>query len=210
MISPFSKIDQEQFSSYSDFASDVYLIKKPFKLNQLSKLFSDSLIHSSESTNLVTDGEALPTIDSKLNVLLVEDNNINQKVATKMLKKMGHTVTVASNGKEAIDLLHGNGVFDLILMDGQMPVMDGFRATEIIRINEKSTPGKERMPIIALTANAMKGDREKYLNAGMDDYIAKPVKYSDLSTMLSKTMERKKTGILAQRDPFTHPDVPEF
>jgi len=210
MISPFSKIDQEQFSSYSDCASDVYLIKKPFKLIQLSKLFSDSLIHSSESTTLVTDGEALPTIDSKLNVLLVEDNNINQKVATKMLKKMGHTVTVANNGKEAIDLLQGNGGFDLILMDGQMPVMDGFRATEIIRINEKSTPGKERMPIIALTANAMKGDREKYLNAGMDDYIAKPVKFSDLSTMLSKTMERKKTGILAQRDPFTHPDVPEF
>jgi len=210
MSSPFSKIDQELSSRYPGLSSHVLIIKKPFKLSQLSKLISDSLKHGPDSKILANYEELQATSDSSLNVLLVEDNNINQKVATKMLKKMGHTVTVANNGKEAIDILQRESGFDLILMDGQMPVMDGFRATEIIRINEKSTPGKDRMPIIALTANAMKGDKDKYLNAGMDDYIAKPVKFSDLSTMISKTMERKKTGALAQRDPFTHPDVPEF
>lgn len=210
MFSPFSKMDHELSSHYPGLSSRVHLIKKPFKISQLSKLLSDSLNHNSESTNHDVYEESRSTSDPQFNVLLVEDNNINQKVATKMLKKMGHTVKVANNGKEAIDILQKEGGFDLILMDGQMPVMDGFRATEIIRINEKSTPGTERIPIIALTANAMKGDRDKYLNAGMDDYIAKPVKFSDLSTMIIKTMERKKAGVLAQNDPFTHPVVPEF
>jgi CheY-like chemotaxis protein len=210
MSSPFSKTDQELSSRYPGLSSHVSMIKKPFKLSQLSKLISDSLNHDPETKIPADDEESPATSDSGFNVLLVEDNTINQKVATKMLKKMGHTVTVANNGKEAIDILQSEKDFDLVLMDGQMPVMDGFRATEIIRINEKSTPGKDRMPIIALTANAMKGDKDKYLSVGMDDYIAKPVKFSDLSTMISKTMERKKAGVLAQHDPFTHPDVPEF
>ncbi len=104
-------------------------------------------------------------------ILLVEDNIINQKVALVMLKKMGCHADVAMNGKEAIKAVRDK-LYDIILMDIQMPLMDGFEATRIIRgLNDAS----KNIPIIAMTANAMKGDREKCLEAGMDDYVAKPV-----------------------------------
>jgi two-component system, sensor histidine kinase and response regulator len=107
-----------------------------------------------------------------LRVLLVEDNLINQKVACRLLEKQGHTVVVAENGREALNVLDELD-FDLVLMDLQMPEMDGFATTAAIRRNEA---GSDRhMPIVALTANAMKGDRERCLQAGMDGYVAKPV-----------------------------------
>ncbi|MCG8617577.1 MAG: response regulator, partial [Desulfobacterales bacterium] len=117
--------------------------------------------------------------DHSHHILLVEDNKINRKVALKMLQSMGHTVTVAENGKLAVDLVQAAPAgFDLILMDIQMPVMGGEEAAQKIRELEDGTPF--RTPIIALTANAMKGDRERFLAAGMDDYISKPVKKKDL------------------------------
>ena len=97
-----------------------------------------------------------------LSILLAEDNKMNQKVAINMLKKLGHTVTVAQNGKEAVDLYQKGG-FHLILMDGQMPEMDGMEATRAIRALEAAAPDPNaRIPILALTANAMKGDRERF------------------------------------------------
>jgi two-component system, sensor histidine kinase and response regulator len=107
-----------------------------------------------------------------LRVLLVEDNRVNQKLALRLLGKMGHHPTLATNGREALDLVQKN-MFDLILMDIQMPVMSGIEATEMIREEEKKTGG--HIPIIALTAHAMAGDAEKYLSAGMDGYVSKPV-----------------------------------
>jgi len=108
-----------------------------------------------------------------LNVLLAEDNFINQKFTVKLLEKMGHSVLLAENGQEALDLLENHSV-DLVFMDVQMPIIDGFEATKLIREKDKSSGG--HLPIIAMTAHALRGDKEKCLEAGMDGYISKPVK----------------------------------
>jgi CheY-like chemotaxis protein len=108
----------------------------------------------------------------KLRVLLAEDNPVNQKVATRLLERRGHEVTVANNGLEAISLAEQDA-FDLILMDVQMPEMDGLEATARIRAIQKESG--VYVPIIAMTAYAMTGDREKCLNAGMDGYVNKPI-----------------------------------
>jgi CheY-like chemotaxis protein len=107
-----------------------------------------------------------------MRILLVEDNPINQKVAQRLLEKAGHSVTIAGNGREALDQVAEN-TFDLVLMDVQMPEMDGFAATTAIRAKERATGG--HLPIVALTAYALKGDRERCLAAGMDGYVTKPV-----------------------------------
>ena len=116
-------------------------------------------------------------------VLLVEDNQVNQKIAMGMLQKLGLTVTLACNGQEALDLF-GQRVFVAVLMDCQMPVLDGYAATTAWREQEARTGNSRRTPIIAMTAHAMEGDREKCLAAGMDDYLAKPVKKEALAAML--------------------------
>ena len=117
-------------------------------------------------------------------VLLVEDNAVNRQVAQRLLGLIGLSLAVAENGKQALDLL-AQGPFDAVLMDCQMPVMDGYTATRIRRQNEQSSVLK-RMPIIAMTANAMAGDREKCLNAGMDDYMSKPLNRA----LLEQTLRR--------------------
>ena len=121
------------------------------------------------------------------NILLVEDNLINQQVALGILQIQGYSVTVVNNGLEALDA-HGQGAFDLILMDCHMPEMDGFEATRAIRERE-ATSGKH-IPIVALTANAMAQDREACLNAGMDDHLAKPFSMQTLRDMLDRWMPR--------------------
>jgi PAS domain S-box-containing protein len=190
LLSPFTRLNMTP----ETLPTNTVTIKKPFRYSHLSKYLvkneKSGIERNEGSMDVKTDSDQ----PSSFKILLVEDNKINQKVTIKMLKKMGHTVTVADNGNEAVDFFMRGEHYDVILMDGLMPVMDGFKATEIIRINEKEHPDKGRTPIIALTANAMKGDREKYLKSGMDDYIAKPVKYEDLSLMLSNFMERKKKG----------------
>lgn len=117
-------------------------------------------------------------------VLLAEDNEVNQVLAKALLKTLGLTVTVAGNGREAVALVDEGGVFDIILMDCQMPEMDGFEATaELRRMEVKSG---QHIPIIALTANASTGDREKCLLAGMDDYLPKPYSRSQLVTVIGR------------------------
>jgi two-component system sensor histidine kinase/response regulator len=122
------------------------------------------------------------------NILLVEDNLINQQVALGILQIQGYNVTVVSNGREALEA-HAQGAFDLILMDCHMPEMDGFEATRELRGRERSSGGK-RMPIIALTANAMAQDREECLNAGMDDHLSKPFSMQTLQDMLDRWMPK--------------------
>jgi CheY-like chemotaxis protein len=116
----------------------------------------------------------------RIRILLAEDNAVNQKIASSMLIKRGHTVVVAGNGKEVLADLEAPGgqEFDLILMDIQMPEMDGIEATAHIRAKEKTTGA--HIPIIALTAHAMQGDREMCLNAGMDGYVSKPLRSEEL------------------------------
>ncbi len=118
-----------------------------------------------------------------LQVLLAEDNEVNQMVASNMLTKMGHKVAIVENGKEVLDII-AREPFDLILMDVQMPEMDGYQATRKIREQEKNTGA--HIPIIAMTAHALKGDREKCIEAGMDDYVSKPVKMQKLSRAIQR------------------------
>ena len=123
---------------------------------------------------------------SRGTILLVEDNLINQQVALGILEVQGYSVSVANNGREAVDA-HARGGFDLVLMDCQMPEMDGFEATREIRRQEASSSGK-RVPIIALTANAMANDRAECLRAGMDDHLSKPFSMQTMQDMLDRWM----------------------
>lgn len=119
----------------------------------------------------------------RLKILLAEDNIINQRVAQRVLEKAGHSVVVVDNGKLALEALDRQ-TFDLVLMDVQMPEMDGFEATEAIR--EREEWSVQRMPIIALTAHAMSGDRERCLAHGMDAYVQKPIDSADLFSSIDR------------------------
>ncbi len=115
-------------------------------------------------------------------MLVAEDNEVNQKVAVRILEKLGYRVEVADDGREALEAC-ARTRYDAVLMDGQMPGMDGYEATR--RIRERERDG-ERLPIIAMTASAMKGDRERCLEAGMDDYVSKPVTPESLEAALRR------------------------
>jgi len=122
-----------------------------------------------------------------LRILLAEDNPTDQEITGKMLKMLGHCVDTVENGAEAVAAA-GRVDYDLFIMDVQMPEMDGFETARAIR---KLWPSGDQPKIIAITAYALKGDREKCLDAGMDDYISKPVKLDDLEEMLAKIEENR-------------------
>jgi two-component system, sensor histidine kinase and response regulator len=117
-------------------------------------------------------------------ILVVEDNPVNQKVAQGMLRKFGISAELAANGEEAITSLE-QFPFDLVFMDCQMPIMDGFEATQLIR-DSKSSVRDRTVPIIAMTANAMQGDRDRCIEAGMNDHIPKPIDLALLRKALAK------------------------
>jgi len=120
----------------------------------------------------------------KSRILLVEDNLVNQKLALILLDKMGYRVDAVVNGKEALKALE-KVPYDMVFMDVQMPEMDGYQATKAIR-NPHSRVRNHHVPIIAMTANAMKGDRERCIEVGMDDYIPKPIKPENLQKAIMK------------------------
>jgi two-component system sensor histidine kinase/response regulator len=126
-----------------------------------------------------------------LRILLVEDNAVNQLVALRLLEKSGHVVTVAANGRKALEALE-NETYDVVLMDVQMPEMDGWEATRAIREKEKTTGG--HIPIVAMTAHAMKGDEERCLAAGMDRYLTKPIRTLELLAILEEIMNRNRSA----------------
>jgi CheY-like chemotaxis protein len=121
--------------------------------------------------------------DTLFRVLVAEDNTVNQRLAVRMLEKRGHRVTVADNGRGALDAL-AKDRFDLVFMDVQMPEMDGLEATSEIRKKEKERNDGTHQPVIALTAHAMKGDQERCLAAGMDGYLTKPIVPQELDAIL--------------------------
>ena len=121
-------------------------------------------------------------------ILVAEDNAVNQLIAVRMLEKLGARADVAGDGNEVVDSLR-NAPYDLVLMDCQMPVLDGYETSRLIR-NSKTVTFRE-IPIIAMTANAMNGDREKCLEAGMNDYVTKPVRLADLSVAIEKWLTTK-------------------
>jgi signal transduction histidine kinase/CheY-like chemotaxis protein len=137
---------------------------------------------------------------SALRILLAEDNAVNQRLAVRLIEKRGHRVTVVSNGREAMEALEKQS-FDLVLMDVQMPEMDGLEATAAIRKREEATG--THTPVIALTAHAMKGDRERCLDAGMNGYLTKPIRSHELDDMLDKYIVRRHEAA-----PATEPAVP--
>jgi CheY-like chemotaxis protein len=124
-----------------------------------------------------------------LSILLVEDMAMNQFVATRMLNDLGHKVTVAGNGREALDILAENR-FDIVFMDVQMPVMDGTQAVAAIRAGEAERGGCGRLPVVAMTAHAMKGDKEKYVDSGMDAYLSKPVLLAELAAVIDDIVQK--------------------
>ena len=137
----------------------------------------------------------VPASRSALKVLLAEDNAVNQLVARKLLAKLGIEVEIAANGEEAIEALRGTR-FDLVLMDCQMPVMDGFEATRRIR-DRASGVLNPLVPIVAMTANAMRGDRERCLEAGMTDYLSKPVNPADLAAVVKRVTDGRAPQLIA-------------
>jgi CheY-like chemotaxis protein len=150
-------------------------------------LTRDVLVYDAASAPRAT--QAGPAEFEGRHVLVVEDNATNQKVVRRLLEKLGCTVTIAGNGLEALDRLAG-AAFDLVLMDCQMPEMDGFEATRQIR---RSDRGHAAIPIVALTANAMASDREACLDAGMDDFVTKPVRPEELGQALGRWFGRTST-----------------
>jgi CheY-like chemotaxis protein len=132
-----------------------------------------------------------------LRILLAEDNATNQRLAVRLLEKMGHCVAVANNGKEALDAVELQ-TFDLLLMDVQMPEMGGLEATAAIR--EREHGGDRHLPIIALTAHAMKGDRERCLEAGMDGYVGKPIRTQELSREIDLVLGRPTADLRPASD----------
>ncbi|MCK5312836.1 MAG: response regulator, partial [Desulfobacteraceae bacterium] len=164
----------------------VYLTK-PVKQSQLFDCLAlvsgiKTQDNTKQTETIITQHSLAEDQKSKLRILLAEDNQINQKVAIAILKKLGYKCDVAENGNEALKALSKNQ-YSIILMDCQMPEMDGYKATQEIRNLDSKI---KNIPIIAMTANAMEKDRNKCIEAGMDDYLTKPVKPQVLSDMLEK------------------------
>ncbi len=160
-------------------------LMKPVKRSVLFDTMMDIFGHEIEEVSGQDNGDHKDNDHMKaiegMHILLVEDNEINQEVATETLKSVNIRVTTADNGKEAVEAVKKHA-YDAVIMDVQMPVMDGYEATRIIRFDSRN----KDLPIIVMTAHAMKGDREKCLEAGMNDYVKKPIDTEELFAALSK------------------------
>lgn len=149
----------------------------------------DSAVNLQASSKLDEDNLSLP---KDINILAVDDHPINQKFIQKILTKLGFkNIDIANDGQEALDMIDQN-TYDVVLMDCQMPELDGYEATKILRKKEENS--REHLPVIALTANAMVGDREKCLKAGMDDYLSKPIKVEKLTAVLKEWVGQKDSA----------------
>jgi len=167
------------------------IIFKPVTLNKIKTVLNNTINIAPE---LLKNAKSAQEAKFDAKILVTEDNFINQKLIKRLLEERGITVELASNGLESFEKRR-NGNYDLIFMDIQMPVMDGIEATHEILDFEKDE-GLAHIPIVALTANALKGDRERFLAEGMDEYITKPIETSDLLFILNKFLHSKTGGSL--------------
>jgi CheY-like chemotaxis protein/HPt (histidine-containing phosphotransfer) domain-containing protein len=158
-----------------------YFLTRPVRQSHLYDCLV-SAMRGKVTANAVAPGAAHTRLYAR--VLLVEDNPVNQELARHMLEFLGCTCVVAADGRQALDVLAQGETFDVVLMDCEMPVLDGFEATAAIRLREAQ--GMPRLPIVALTAGAIDGDREKCLAAGMDDYLSKPFSLPQLEQSLRR------------------------
>ncbi len=181
-------------ASHAGFAA---YLTKPVRTGQLAECLARVLSATATphtSRPIITRHQLTwdaPDTEVRGRVLLVEDNPINQKVAMRQLQRLGYEVQIASNGRLALDALDARP-FDLVLMDCQMPVMDGYQATSEIRARHDE---RARIPIVALTANALNGDRDHCLAAGMDDYLAKPFQSQDLAAVLKRWLGKRSAAL---------------
>ncbi len=173
--------------SESTIAKISKILYKPINFTKIERILYE--LSNSEHNNINTNISKLNIIDKKkfkgLNVLVAEDNIINQKLISIIFSDFGMNVILADNGEEAVNLRRKENNIDIIFMDIQMPILGGVDASKEI-LNYEKSQGKKHVPIIALTANALQGDREKYISAGMDDYVTKPIDVQDLIKMLDK------------------------
>jgi two-component system sensor histidine kinase/response regulator len=160
---------------------------KPLKQSELQRTLVSTLSYSPNRTPCILKPALVPEIQQipPLRLLLAEDNPVNQRVAVRMLEKQGHTVHVAVNGQIALDAISEHE-FDAVFMDVQMPVMDGMEAVGVLRQRESLTG--RHLPVIAMTAHAMSGDRERCLAAGMDEYVSKPIEQRELAAALGRVL----------------------
>jgi len=162
---------------------DSYLVK-PIRVRELRDAMIQAVTRAAPlATERAQKSIAARTSEGQapLNVLVAEDNAVNQLVMTRLLQKRGHQVTIVSDGRQAIDAVAANA-FDVVFMDVQMPELDGLQATREIRRREAGT--HQRIPIVALTAHAMQSDMERCLEAGMDQYLSKPINPAELDKVL--------------------------
>jgi CheY-like chemotaxis protein len=175
LLTPGNQI--AELSRCRDAGVSQYVIK-PFKPSELFDTLVKHLCERDDGhVHRRSEDSSRSHAAASLKILLVEDSQVNQTVATRLLEKRGHRVVAASNGREAVEVLDRE-TFDVVLMDVQMPIMDGFAATAVIRERERGTG--RHLTIIAMTAHAMHGDRERCLEAGMDGYVSKPVRPKEL------------------------------
>ena len=159
-------------------------LTKPFKQSELLDLIVATLAGQNAAAPIPSERSGSSAAAGLgFSILLAEDNPVNQRLAMRILEKQGHTVAVANTGKQAVEAWQ-QGQFDLILMDIQMPEMDGFEATRILRLRERRTG--THIPIVAMTAHAMTGDRERCLAVGMDDYVSKPLQIEKLLAVVAR------------------------
>jgi signal transduction histidine kinase/DNA-binding response OmpR family regulator len=175
-------------------------LSKPIKQSELFDAIVTAIAgHGRKRERYESASAFIQASERSLRVLLAEDNPVNQTLAIRILEKLGHKVQVANNGKEVLGRFQAEE-FDLILMDIQMPEMDGLEATTAIRTAESGT-GKH-MPIVAMTAHAMKGDREKCLSAGMDGYLSKPIRIDELKQAMSEVNKIPKMVQSSEQNSF--------
>ena len=175
-------------------------LSKPIKQSELFDAIVTAMAeHGRKHERYESASAFIQASERSLRVLLAEDNPVNQTLAMRILEKLGHKVQVVNNGREALGRSQAEE-FDLILMDVQMPEMDGLEATTAIRAAEAST-GKH-VPIVAMTAHAMKGDREKCLSAGMDGYLSKPIRIDELKQAMSEVNKTQNMGQSSEPNAF--------
>jgi two-component system, sensor histidine kinase and response regulator len=199
-------------------------LSKPFRQSHLLETMTDVVggfcgpsapaSRSEQSPQAAKAGDGKISSKSRLRmkqlrILAAEDNEANQEVLLGIADYLGCSITVVSNGRAAVDALQGDSVFDLVLMDCQMPELDGYEATRLIRSREART-GRPRVPIMALTAHALRGEREKVLAAGMDDYMTKPIDIETLHRKLnrwSRSIHADRVAVEAPRSANGTPDA---
>jgi two-component system sensor histidine kinase/response regulator len=178
---------------------------KPVKQSELHDVMTMALGQRREKASAVITSCHIEEEGSRYNILLAEDNMINQKLAVKMLEKKGHRVVIAENGQKAVEALEAQP-FDLVLMDVQMPEVDGIEATQIIRNQERQNGG--HVPIVAMTAHAMKENKEQCLAAGMDDYLSKPIRPEELLAVIQRLVHVSQDQREAQALPGSKVEQP--